>query len=260
MGGATARSYSASVPGRRRGGAHGQTQTKAATARNRCASARVATAVYCGYSRRRSYSVALAWLCRLFEPIAPHTGVPSVFRAESAARRTSASAVVVVHTTQSNPARGIMVVHHSATSVTMEVDPPRNANSPDDPKTANGSSENEKAEDSESSDDGPPLDVGEHYLVRRYDDSWRKYTHPGPPGRPRIEHPRESASFSCPPRACAPVRADPAGARNVISVRAGARARCAGRLRVRGAVCLPSRARDTDEMLCNPPPTGAQHV
>lgn len=69
-----------------------------------------------------------------------------------------------------------MVVHHSATSVTMEVDPPRNANSPDDPKTANGSSENEKAEDSESSEDGPPLDVGEHYLVRRYDDTWRKYT------------------------------------------------------------------------------------
>ncbi|XP_026810027.1 histone acetyltransferase KAT8 [Rhopalosiphum maidis] len=64
-----------------------------------------------------------------------------------------------------------MVVHHSATSVSMEVDPPRNANSPDDPKTANGSSENEKAEDSESSEDGP-LDVGEHYLVRRYDDSW----------------------------------------------------------------------------------------
>lgn len=70
-----------------------------------------------------------------------------------------------------------MVVHHSATSASMEVDPPRNANSPDDPKTANGSSENEKAEDSESSEDGP-LDVGEHYLVRRYDDSWREYTQP----------------------------------------------------------------------------------
>lgn len=69
----------------------------------------------------------------------------------------------------------IMVVQHSATSVSMEVDPPRNANSPDDPKTANGSSENEKAEDSESSEDGP-LDVGEHYLVRRYDDSWREYS------------------------------------------------------------------------------------
>lgn len=68
----------------------------------------------------------------------------------------------------------IMVVHHSATSVTMEVDPPRNANSPDDPKTANGSSENEKANDSESSEDGP-LDIGEHYLVRRYDDTWREY-------------------------------------------------------------------------------------
>lgn len=67
-----------------------------------------------------------------------------------------------------------MVVHHSATSVTMEVDPPRNADSPDDPKMANGSSETEKGEDSESSEDGP-LDVGEHYLVRRYDDSWREY-------------------------------------------------------------------------------------
>lgn len=67
-----------------------------------------------------------------------------------------------------------MVVHLSATSATMEVDPPRNANSPDDPKTANGSSENEKAEDSESSEDGP-LDVGEHYLVRRFDDTWREY-------------------------------------------------------------------------------------
>lgn len=68
-----------------------------------------------------------------------------------------------------------MVVHHNATSVTMEVDPPRNANSPDDPKTANGSLENEKADDSESSEDVGPLDVGEHYLVRRYDGTWREY-------------------------------------------------------------------------------------
>lgn len=67
-----------------------------------------------------------------------------------------------------------MVVHHSATSVTVEVDPPRNApDSPDAPKTANGSPETEKGEDSESSEDGP-LDVGEHYLVQRYDDSWRE--------------------------------------------------------------------------------------
>lgn len=37
-------------------------------------------------------------------------------------------------------------------------------------------------EDSESLEE-QPLDIGEHYLVRRSDDSWRKYTKHGVPGR-----------------------------------------------------------------------------
>lgn len=80
-----------------------------------------------------------------------------------------------------------MVVHHSATSVTMEVDPPQNANSPDDPKTANGSSENEKGEDSaESSTEETPLSMQEQYLVRRrHDDLWREYIHVAHTRRPR---------------------------------------------------------------------------
>jgi len=65
-------------------------------------------------------------------------------------------------------------MHHSATSVSTEVDPLIGTN---DTKTTNGSQENEMAEDSVSSENGP-LAVSEHYLVRRYDDSWREYTQP----------------------------------------------------------------------------------
>lgn len=146
-----------------------------------CVCAR-ATAVCCLVTARRSKfrvvsASRLLGICRLLV-----TGIPPPpFVAERKTVRVLRSSGRLPPP-QSRPARGddndndgvSMVVHHGATSVTgMEVDPPRNANSPDDPKTANGSSENEKAEDSESSEDGP-LDVGEHYLVRRYDDTWRK--------------------------------------------------------------------------------------
>lgn len=59
-------------------------------------------------------------------------------------------------------------VRDGVPSVTM--DPPIG---PNDTKIENGSSE--EAEDLESSEDGP-LDVGEHYLVRRNDNDWREYT------------------------------------------------------------------------------------
>jgi len=58
-----------------------------------------------------------------------------------------------------------MDVHNGSTSVTMD--------RPNDTKTENGSPV--KAVNSESSEDGP-RDVGEHYMVRRNDDSWREYT------------------------------------------------------------------------------------
>lgn len=134
--------------------------------------------VYCLVTARRSKfrvvsALRLLGICRLLVTCIPSP--PFVAKRKTVRVLRSSG-----RPPQSRPARGddndgvSMVVHHGATSVTgMEVDPPRNANSPDDPKTANGSSENEKAEDSESSEDGP-LDVGEHYLVRRYDDTWRK--------------------------------------------------------------------------------------
>lgn len=127
----------------------------------------------------------------------------------------------------------IMVVHHNATSVTMEVDPPQNANSPGDPKTANGSSETEKGEDSESSEDGPPLDVGESYLVRRYDDTWREYKPPPPPQPTFIKTINDGRIPPARARSARPV----AGARNVISLRVRKSAHRADANKARSRVC-----------------------
>lgn len=214
MGGATATAYSVFVsalsvtwgraPSRRR---RGRTQTKAVTARNW-------RALWSTIAR------PLVWLTGYVYAYAASYNKYILQQKDYLLSVT----IRFVHIIQleSFGTNIIMVVHHSATSVTMEVDPPRNANSPDDPKTANGSSENEKANDSESSEDGP-LDIGEHYLVRRYDDTWREYGF----------YTRYSRKSFCEHFL---FRLDPAGARNVISVCVLVRAIGAPLVRVR--VCV----------------------